>query len=879
LAVLHDPQSESRAGFDPRTLGCKCDECPLKGRTPVPPESNPQAKMILLGESPGNIEAYEGRPFCGPTGKYVDSQLVSLGIPRKELHVTNTILCMPKRDDFDEMVKAQKCCAPRLRKEISEASNAKVIFSCGALSLHATMNARVQDRFVGTPQASPVFLGKTVVQSWHPTFVAFHQPTLKPLFRTFLKRAWDFAIGELTPWVWPALHTDLNVRSVDALRRILESPLPVGFDVETIPSQDTITCIGLSNGVDTVSLPWDSYTTKKWGSVVGLRESGELGREAERLILSVLATKNVVTQNGAFDVHEFAKRGIHFKNGWDTMIAHGACWPQLRHGLEFIAVQYFHMPRWKSEFKAYSDEKGSEMWANADPIKLRTYNACDALMTILLKPKLEEDLLRLFNGEWIYSNLMRDAELAAKASEIGILTSITRLGEHRENLAKLSEAPRQELITLGNSFQLGNFQWDPEAYFRILNKMGVSYLFTPPLNQWFYNETRDASKLATKKAAKNNGDFNPASNKQLKTLFFKKLGCRVTSYTDSGDASLNDQALSKILSGGDSEIAKSAARALLKVRMFDKLRSTYVDGLEDQLDSIEYVENEKGEKVPTRGVFHPSFMVHAAQTGRWSSYIHTIPKPRKENGVVVAPGLRDVFLAREGYHIVEADFSQLELRGIALLASDVPLIEAYKAGADIHDLNAFDLFGSKEKQFRDLAKNFVYGVGYGSADYQKSAKSLWGVLRVDFPKLQLWTVLKLVRQWYKKHPAIADWRAAQLAFAKVSDYIREPFSGRTRVFYGKVKETEVYNYPIQTLGAYLMTLALRDLESHLDWDTHRFLIQWHDALYLESREPEAAAQILKSVMERTLEYAGYEMTFTVDVSIGKDLANKTKWKP
>src|SRR5690606_15778517 len=128
---------------------------------------------------------------------------------------------------------------------------------------------------------------------------------------------------------------------------------------------------------------------------------------------------------------------------------------------------------------------------------------------------------------------------------------------------------------------------------------------------------------------------------------------------------------------------------------------------------------------PRDNTYHVSWRVNEARTGRWSSSpnLQNIPKSKQlalGGKIIKTPTLRDIFVSRKGFTLVEGDYSQLELRVIALLAGDVPLIEGYMKGEDVHVTNARGLFPdfdrktfNEQQALRDLAKRFAYAVNYG----------------------------------------------------------------------------------------------------------------------------------------------------------------------
>ena len=98
--------------YDPRKFGALCDMCPLKGNVPVPAESNPGATICMVGEAPGADEVRDGRPFVGAGGQELQRALNSARLQRRDLHLTNVMLCQPPKNELDNLLAR---CPPRTR--------------------------------------------------------------------------------------------------------------------------------------------------------------------------------------------------------------------------------------------------------------------------------------------------------------------------------------------------------------------------------------------------------------------------------------------------------------------------------------------------------------------------------------------------------------------------------------------------------------------------------------------------------------------------------------------------------------------------------------------------------------------------------------------
>lgn len=129
--------------FNARAAGCKCDVCPRKGQTVVPPEGDKNAKVVWLGQDPGQQEERQLRPFVGPTGKRLAGVWAlaerSLGVeyPRARVWVTNASLCRPKTNSAKEARLAVECCKPRLMRELRRAGPDAWVLAMGKWAFYA----------------------------------------------------------------------------------------------------------------------------------------------------------------------------------------------------------------------------------------------------------------------------------------------------------------------------------------------------------------------------------------------------------------------------------------------------------------------------------------------------------------------------------------------------------------------------------------------------------------------------------------------------------------------------------------------------------------------------------------------------------------------
>lgn len=802
-------QKPPRPEFDARAHGANCDECPLQAQRPVGPEKALQPpvgrkSLVILGESPGEREDEEGRPFIGPAGKRLAKTLGTVGLDREEVHVTNTVLCRPlAKMKPAEWNKAIECCAPRLDRELPANS---VVLACGNKSFQYLTGKGQITNWMGAPHES--LQGHIVLPSIHPAF-ALRKPAYIPVFKEFTKRAAALARGVLPQWTWPKLVT--KGPYAPFLKELLNAKA-VAVDIENFPDTGRIRCIGVGTDRLAVSVP--------------IPPDGDATPEDIQLLRAVLASDSLkVLHNSQFDLFELKQHGWVVKGDvYDTLLAHAVVAPQLPHDLSFVAASEFHAPRWKTEFKVVGDDKrkGGAAAFSGPLEKLLPYNAKDVVMTGKLFIRLNRRLESVHNGPALLTEYHDLNKIAMKMREWGILTAQDNLKEHKEALGQL----------------LG----DLNRRFRAL--------------------------------ISNNPDYNLGANGQnpsIANLFFNKFQLPAVSWSkESGAPSLDSKALTSYVGtyATTMPLVADVARVVLAYRKFSKLKGSYVDTL----------------PVDVEGFVHPSWKIYGTRTGRWSATdpaIQTIPKMVKyklPDGREIIIKLRNLFQARPGYILVEADYSQLELRIVALLSGDEKLLEWYRAGYDVHTMNAKEIWakdwGTKSEEqrtkCRDLAKRVVYGLNYGG-----SAETVWKSLIVDFPGLQLAAIEHVVSGWFKNHPQIESWQYALIEKAKEDKFIEEPLSGRRQHYHdGIVKPTEVLNFPIQGAAGTLANRAVKAISSQLNWTDEALLAQIHDSALAETVIDKKAKliSIVRDSMEQEVTLAGNSVRMPVDVKVGTNLA-------
>lgn len=338
---------------------------------------------------------------------------------------------------------------------------------------------------------------------------------------------------------------------------------------------------------------------------------------------------------------------------------------------------------------------------------------------------------------------------------------------------------------------------------------------------------------------KTGAEFNLNSPQQLGDILFNKLKLPAGKKTKTGQFSTSEQVLSKL--AREYEVPA----LVLQYRLYSKLKSTYVDALPELVN-------------PSTGRIHTSFNQSVAATGRLSSSnpnLQNIPI-RTEEGREI----RRAFIADDGFEILSADYSQVELRIIAAISNDEAMKRAFTDGEDIHARTAkevFSLSGIEEvtADLRRKAKEVNFGIPYGVSAYGLAQ-------RLDISNQE---GKDIIDSYFNRFPAIRDYISQTIIEAREKGYVKT-LSGRRRYIpeinspnaniRGFAERTAI-NMPIQGTAADLIKLAMIKLEYAFKAEKmkSRMLIQVHDELLFEvhNDEVEEVKTIVRNEMEHAME--------------------------
>jgi len=315
-------------------------------------------------------------------------------------------------------------------------------------------------------------------------------------------------------------------------------------------------------------------------------------------------------------------------------------------------------------------------------------------------------------------------------------------------------------------------------------------------------------------------EFNLGSPKQLQEILYKKMDLPVLKKTPKGAPSTAEEVLQELA------INYPLPKLLMEYRGLSKLKNTYTDKLPKMINA-------------RTGRLHTSYHQAITATGRLSSTepnLQNIPI-RTEEGRRV----RQAFIAREGYKIVAADYSQIELRIMAHLSSDKGLLNAFATGQDIHTTTASEVFDTPLKEVsieqRRNAKAINFGLIYGMSAFGLSKQ-------LNIPRFDAQKYMDL---YFERYPSVLTYMEDTRQVAKEKGYVSTVYGRRLYLpeinasngMRRKSAERAAINAPMQGTAADIIKkamLAVDDWIETLPIDDVRMIMQVHDELVFEIKE-------------------------------------------
>mgnify|MGYP000630686748 FL=1 len=372
-------------------------------------------------------------------------------------------------------------------------------------------------------------------------------------------------------------------------------------------------------------------------------------------------------------------------------------------------------------------------------------------------------------------------------------------------------------------------------------------------------EFQDKLTLLQKKIYESCGEeFNIASPKQLGEILFEKLNLPQDKKSKTGNYSTSISVLEELSTKGF-EIAD----LIIEWRTLSKLKSTYTDALQESI-------NKQTKRV------HTSYSMASASTGRLAS-----TNPNLQNiPIRTSDGrrIREAFIARDGYKLISADYSQIELRLMAHAANETEMIKAFNENVDIHSQTASKVFGipieDLDSETRRSAKAINFGIIYGISAFGLSKQLSCSQSEAK----------NFIESYFDQFPKIKIYMDAMIENAKMKGYV-ETFFGRRIPIKGinsknfqerSFAERQSINAPIQGSAADIIKRAMIKIHNVFQEKNieSKMLLQIHDELVFEC--PKDEINTVSNLIKKEMEQANLPL-FPLNIPIVVDFGEADNW--
>lgn len=788
-----------------------CDRCSLSkaahyvclwGDGPSP------ARIMLVGEAPGEQEEKHEKPFVGPAGRLLDRALREAGIRRDHVYITNVVKCRPPLNRTPTKEEHNACM--RYLVEECEQVQPEVILCLGASAAKAITGASSLASSRGQKLTTRRELGITipVYATYHPSAALRDGGEKSRMFAALVDdlRSVCGTQEEVRPTVKHrrALMLPNDDRAALAATRLQGAGL-ISVDLEWLA------------GKDEMLWPWNpqakalsvSVSARIGDEILSLGIGLPMTDNAREKLSELLTRERVIAHNGTADSLWLRGIGLPYRISGDTMLLAHALDEDQKLGLESLAVRYVDgMREWKTPLW-HSPPASLDEWE-----ALLRYNTDDTYATLLLWEALTEQA-RIEDRRVHGKILMPALRALTGAAWRGVPLDRDRLQRatmqtyeaRAEHVAKLSE----------------------------LSGMSGT----------------DAAKIAT-------------SSQKTQAFLRDRYGLEIE---DSARGTLTDVATKS-----------EAVPEILGIRKQQKLLSTYLEPWRDLI-------NRQGD-----GRLHTIYRIHGTRTGRLSAELE------RGGSLQVTPReqwVRDMIRAPEGYRIIAADYSQIELRVVAWLAREATMIQLFREGTDLHSATAAFMLASREaglslpefweqrdqwiaripkdSEERQSAKGANFGLVYGlqPEGFRVYARRQYGV------DLSPEDAERVHSDFFRLYPVLLRWHREAAHNAKQTGYVTTPF-GRRR--YVGEELTKAINSPVQSTASDLTLLAMGAIDNRIrEEQLDAYIIGFvHDSVLLECKE-DIAEDVSKMVAAEMSSVDTSPFGFEIDIPLPVDTSIGESW--
>jgi len=437
-------------------------------------------------------------------------------------------------------------------------------------------------------------------------------------------------------------------------------------------------------------------------------------------------------------------------------------------------------------------------------------------------------------------------------ADVNLKNAVEYSAEDADIALRLENKLHKEIETSSLDSLYNNLELPLEGVLSRMELIGV-LLDTPKLFEAGEELNHRLVNLETKAFEMAGCAFNMASPKQVSEILFEKLKLPAGKKTKSGystDSSVLEQLATH----------HELPAILLEHRMLSKLINTYIETLPKLINQ-------------NTGRIHTNYNQFVTATGRLSSSdpnLQNIPARTKEGRTI-----REAFIAKPGYQLISLDYSQVELRILALVSQDPVLLDSFAHDQDVHSRTASEIFDVPAEQVtkeqRNAAKTINFGLLYGMGAHRLS-------LTLKIPRKQAQSYLD---KYYERYAGVFRWKQEALRLAREKLEVRTLF-GRKRALPDLASknaleqargERVAINTPIQGTAADVIKKAMIDTDGYLrkQHPESHLIMQVHDELIIEAQQKDAPkiAQDISAIMSNG---HGLKVDLKVDFSIGHNWA-------
>lgn len=790
-----------------------CEVCPLREKAFAPsqfPTDSTHCRAAIVSRSPGRYDVAAGKPFSGPSGKLLDHILKLNGVERDSLYISNVVLCETDTLEGVDGEAATTACAPRLQFELDSIKTDTYI-TAGSEALRVLTDGKRTLR-ASRGQRIVNKKGQTLVATFNPAAALRDSVVYPDLLRDF-KRAFTAKRDVVLPRVTVAVRPDEALSVIDTIERYEHGTI-VAIDIEStgLSATDSLISIGFS--------PRDNRSF-----VIG--REGLAHPEVHARVNSYFEGRQHrhVYHNGKFDVKLLRAAGYsEARVDEDTMLLSYSLDERAGvHSLDYLVQDVLDWELYEPAVVA----EGKKFGFSEQPV----------IRTKQLKTKIKTEVLYEGFSAWDQLYEYNGYDTAGSRQLYGELSA-------RVVAERTDSAYRKLLVPASNALA------DVEAY-------GVCFDVAEATRILHEEVMPDMAKLHLVCNELCGREINLNSHQQVSAFLYDECGITNPVFRRQKERSVDAIVRSEILRNS-SEPAKVLRflEFMDRYKKLDKLRGTYLLGL--------------SERAGVDGRIRCDFLLHGTETGRLSSRnpnLQNIPRGGKDG----LPNIRSLFVAPEGRCIVQADYSQAELRAIAMISGDQNLLNIYRQGKDLHTEVATELFGANfNKEQRVLAKNYNFGIVYGQEEF--SFSQMYHISKAQ--------ARKDIDKWWARFPEVKAWTRKVHSEVQKNGQLYSVFGSKRRfplLTSENLDHTlkEGVNFLIQNPASHFTLESTVRLMNDKELDLQRAfpIILVHDSIVLECEDEyaEEAGRIVSDTMadapSRSLEWR--DIPFDADVHSGR----------